>query len=318
MRAECGCYLGLRPHLATEPKFKGGFDNLIPLERRPAWVRLYAHASESQVFKFWSDQFAEGVAELIIEPFEALFKIALVQRSVLDREPVEWAKMQIANLIYELSRTLPFKLKEMCDAHQPRTDFSTENFGSYCAWMYWRAPRFIHMQPSGNTFYDPETAWEREDAEKTERLVLGLSSRMLDYPRFKLDSLAGESYVSLASTPPPANEPATPKVTSGSISALSNAAGAADLNLPPVEADQKRIPLTAKCTDLSNYFDQAPLTERQRECMSLRFEYELTLSDIAERLNLNRKTVDEHIAAAERKLRMAKIKDKGQAKRPLE
>lgn len=60
------------------------------------------------------------------------------------------------------------------------------------------------------------------------------------------------------------------------------------------------------------------MTERQRECMSLKFEYELTVSEIAERLDLNRTTVDEHIVAAERKLRMAKIKDKGQANKPLE
>jgi len=40
MRTECGCYLALHPELATQPTFKGGFTNLIPVERRAAWQQF--------------------------------------------------------------------------------------------------------------------------------------------------------------------------------------------------------------------------------------------------------------------------------------
>lgn len=54
--------------------------------------------------------------------------------------------------------------------------------------------------------------------------------------------------------------------------------------------------------DYSNYFDNAALTARQRDCASMRFEYLLPVSEIARRLGLDRKTVQEHITAARRRL----------------
>jgi DNA-binding CsgD family transcriptional regulator len=67
-----------------------------------------------------------------------------------------------------------------------------------------------------------------------------------------------------------------------------------------------RAPLPAKQQDLSQYFDAAKLTERQREVLSLRYEHSLTIAHIAGRLGLHRKTVDEHLQSAEVKLRSAK------------
>jgi DNA-binding CsgD family transcriptional regulator len=306
MRAECGCYLALRPYLAIGPKFKGGLDNLIPLQKRAAWLSIYGNARESEIFKFWSDQFSEGLAELIIQPFSSLLRIGLTQKAMLDREPVQWAKTHVANFLDSLKWTLPSKIKAMCDEQKHRSDFETEHFLAYCSWVYWRAPRFIHMQPSGNAPYDPATAWEREDAEKTEKLLQGLTSRMLDVPRFKLDDLAGEAYVSLASTPIALSEIETkPPLSPGNGSE-----GLSGLNLPASDISEKKSPVPAKKVDLSEYLDQADLTDRQRECISLKFEYGLTVTEIAERLGLTRKTVDEHIEAANRKLRLTKIKDK--------
>jgi hypothetical protein len=54
--------------------------------------------------------------------------------------------------------------------------------------------------------------------------------------------------------------------------------------------------------DLSEYFDPAGLTERQRDCLSMKYEYELPITEIARRLNLDRKTVQEHIVAGGRRL----------------
>jgi DNA-binding CsgD family transcriptional regulator len=76
-----------------------------------------------------------------------------------------------------------------------------------------------------------------------------------------------------------------------------------------------------KKTDLSRVFDRVNLTDRQRECASLRFEFGLTVSAIATKFGLTRKTVDEHLQAAEVKLqlyRAKQIRDKNGAKRTRE
>jgi DNA-binding CsgD family transcriptional regulator len=78
--------------------------------------------------------------------------------------------------------------------------------------------------------------------------------------------------------------------------------------------------LTKKC-DLSREFDQVNLTERQRECISLRLEYGLTVSAIAKKLGLTRKTVDEHLQAAQSKFQQETAKqrrDRNRAKRTPE
>jgi hypothetical protein len=144
LRVECGCYLALHPDLALAPTFKGGFTNLIPLEKRALWQRVYAHAKESTIFKHWSDQFSDSLKELIVKAFNGFLKIGLAQKTVLDLEPVEWARTLANDLIYSLQWTLPAKIKAMCDEQKPRIDFASEHFLAYCAWVYWRAPKFRH------------------------------------------------------------------------------------------------------------------------------------------------------------------------------
>lgn len=309
MRIECGCYLALHPDLIMEPKFKGGFDNLIPVNRRPAWKKFYASATESQIFKLWGDQLGEGLAELVVDPFNSFLRIGLAQKTMLPLEPVEWAKTLVRDLLYALEWTLPHKIKEMCDEQKGRIDFASEHFLAYCAWVYWRAPRFIHMQPSGNTPHDPETAWEREDEDLTERLLHGLTERIIDPARFKLNDLAGEAYVSLACTPVQDRSAQSANQGSGSQSATDRNA----LDLPNIPSGKERKKLPPKKTNLSNYFDQAGLTDRQHECASLKHEYGLTVTEIAERLGLSRKTVDEHLAAAEYRIESSRAKERAKA-----
>ena len=64
----------------------------------------------------------------------------------------------------------------------------------------------------------------------------------------------------------------------------------------------KRLPKLPAKNDLSEWLDAANLTERQREVISLKFEYELGVSEIARRLGISRKTVDEHLEAAKKKV----------------
>jgi DNA-binding CsgD family transcriptional regulator len=67
--------------------------------------------------------------------------------------------------------------------------------------------------------------------------------------------------------------------------------------------------LPAKKRDLSQYLDSSGLTDRQHECASLYFEYNLPITEIARRLGITRKVVDEHIAAAKKKVDHSKLRD---------
>ncbi len=65
------------------------------------------------------------------------------------------------------------------------------------------------------------------------------------------------------------------------------------------------------------YFDRAKLTEIQHEVISLRLEYGLPVSAIAKRLSKSRKTIDEHIAAAQKKIEYAGSAEKRAAKQSV-
>jgi DNA-binding CsgD family transcriptional regulator len=68
--------------------------------------------------------------------------------------------------------------------------------------------------------------------------------------------------------------------------------------------------LPTKVRDLSRWFDDAKLTDRQRECISLRLEYRLPVAKIARRLGVSRPVVDEHLEAASRKIDQRRMNEK--------
>jgi DNA-directed RNA polymerase specialized sigma24 family protein len=63
--------------------------------------------------------------------------------------------------------------------------------------------------------------------------------------------------------------------------------------------------LPPKKNDFSQYLNNGNLTDRQRECFSLKWEYGLPVTKIADRLGISRKTVDEHLAFAQNKINKA-------------
>jgi DNA-binding CsgD family transcriptional regulator len=65
-----------------------------------------------------------------------------------------------------------------------------------------------------------------------------------------------------------------------------------------------------KINDLSRYLEGANLTPKQYECASLKWEYELPVTEIARRQRITRKTVDEHLAAANKKMETSRSGEK--------
>jgi DNA-binding CsgD family transcriptional regulator len=73
-------------------------------------------------------------------------------------------------------------------------------------------------------------------------------------------------------------------------------------------------PLPPRKMDFGRWMDEADLTERQRDCFSLRFEYELSVSEISRRLGISRPSVDKHIAAAHRRINQVRTNDSSMRK----
>ena len=75
-------------------------------------------------------------------------------------------------------------------------------------------------------------------------------------------------------------------------------------------SDATRHAKRVKKTDLSRYLEQARLTDKQYECASLRWEYGLSVSQIARELKIHRKTVDQHVESAQSKMRSTGLYEK--------
>jgi len=68
--------------------------------------------------------------------------------------------------------------------------------------------------------------------------------------------------------------------------------------------------LPRKKQDLSEYIDAARLTELQLTCFSLRFERGLSIADIARLLGRDRKTIQEHIESAKKRIDVTRMKER--------
>jgi DNA-binding CsgD family transcriptional regulator len=469
---ECACYVSLHPEVATLTKIKG-LDNLIQTDLRETWHLQFEGMTESERFAHWIKQYGELLKRNAVVPFNSFLKIGLAQENQLQLPAVKWAKSLTRALLFSLRWTVPHLIKSMCDEQGNRLELDTSTFDAHCAWVYWRAPRFVYMQPSGNAPYDAAAAWLRaEDAEMTEQLLRGLTSKMLNPAWFKVDKLVGEAHVALASLPtaefseirdesqaseveqrtvhndlvpvkqdstneplandhptasppslvlvsaqrevdqarermrhfeakiaavetkitafqqsltqaivqgtstfrpreidkaigrlhndkkelefrrddwqlnlttalnrlatvtqqegPPKSEIPRPSVAQKSHEAqISHGVTALDPNatsssitpsreattdksqIQSSRADKAKLP--AKKANLSKYIAGAGLTDRQCECFSLKFEYGLRVSEIVSRLRISRKTVDEHIAAAKRRIGWSQLKERKKA-----
>jgi len=76
--------------------------------------------------------------------------------------------------------------------------------------------------------------------------------------------------------------------------------------IPTTGSGKPARKLPAKKLDMSNYFDDADLTERQRQCLSLKHEHGLSNVEIGRRLGIDRTTVAEHLKAGENRIKNAR------------
>jgi hypothetical protein len=124
-----------------------------------------------------------------------MFEIAKARSDVLSTHPVEWTKRQLDILISAEKSGIRIWIKKVCD----NLDYSTgASHDDSIFWGRWRAPRLIHMQPAGNTRYDPASIWTREDLFRSEELVEGRAEHTTVFLRLDLDQSARAAHVEFA------------------------------------------------------------------------------------------------------------------------
>jgi hypothetical protein len=154
--------------------------------------------SASAVFKRYMDVYQAGLMEATEKQFRDLLEIGLVNAQLLSQGPVEWVKSHLELLIKGKQYRVRQWIKNVCDKQEMSKNTTPEGMEGFIHWRSWRAPKLVHMQPSGNTPYDPAAAWSRENEERTEKVLHGLSERFINSVVFHLERIAGEAHVQLA------------------------------------------------------------------------------------------------------------------------
>lgn len=151
------------------------------------------------LFKAFFDALLRGIEVEVGHEFDEFLEIGRANAERLDARPVEWAKTHLKALIRAEGSAVSTWIKQVCDKQpQPLNPESDRDIDEQILWKTWRAPMFIHMQPSGNTRYDHATEWTREDEPRTQSLLNSLSNRFQQFLEIHLDQIVGNAEVKLA------------------------------------------------------------------------------------------------------------------------
>jgi hypothetical protein len=147
------------------------------------------------IFKSYLDVLQAALKIAVSANFKEVFEIAKARSDLLGMHPVEWAKRHIEILLAFQKGGIRLWIKEVCD----RMDHSRAALDDDAIfWGSWRAPRFIHMKPAGNTPYEQAREWEREELARSEELLEGLAEHVTVYLRIHLGEVARAAHVEFA------------------------------------------------------------------------------------------------------------------------
>ena len=95
-----------------------------------------------------------------------MLTISLAQKGIIGAAAIEWAALQVTDVIELEDRFVDRWIKSACDeqnyAPLGATTQSEEGWVGRIFWTDWRAPEFLLMKPNGNSPYNASTAWERQ------------------------------------------------------------------------------------------------------------------------------------------------------------
>jgi pyrimidine deaminase RibD-like protein len=151
----------------------------------------------SATFHGYAEMYRHGLNTAVRDMLIDALEIGTSNSALIGNDPVEWARSHVENRIRNRQHRFTTWTKNVCDT-QPaptRTPMTNEDIEEMIWWRKWRAPRFIHMCPSGNTIYSESTAWTREDETRTSQLLTSLSRRFSDFVEIELGELVGRAHV---------------------------------------------------------------------------------------------------------------------------
>src|SRR6185437_234525 len=179
------------------------------------------------IFKKYLDAYRAGVNIVVSVIFHELLEIANQHAHVLPTHPIRWAKRHLQMLIRSERSDVKQWIKAVCDHQHP--GYSPEDIDESLYWGQWRAPRFVHMQPAGNTSCDPTHSWIREDVERSQMILESQGAHFVALLDVALDRIVDETHIKFAkqktSIPDDGNGQKTPQMSESAHRDLPRAKG---------------------------------------------------------------------------------------------
>jgi RNA polymerase sigma factor (sigma-70 family) len=180
----------------------------------------------------------------------------------------------------------------------------------------WKCPPSEQWADFINRIEKPDSAMARLNSQYEATVKATIRDRIRSYQRQAASKLQSKAEMSQPASPvvnPHGMEPVSEKTPNEAVPVPARATGVsagADGEKPGAVPRHPFEGLSAKKQDLGKYF--GGLTDRQHQCASLKFEYELSESEIARRLGIHRSTVQEHLEAARKRLDAAQNSERKQ------
>jgi hypothetical protein len=186
---------------------RGDFEHLCDAQRDSlkdkCFRDLHALASgmtEPSVFKRYFYECIERIQQIVVHGFGRFLEISLSQDGLIGAAPIQWASLQVFDLVEREDRLVDGWIKSVCDKHSYLQTTSTQAFVDKNIFRTdWRAPQWVQMQPNGNVIYDATVAWERMNESDTKDVLRYLrEDRWILLLQSTAKELAGVAYETLA------------------------------------------------------------------------------------------------------------------------
>ena len=198
------CFADLHPDVNVDVEayraFFPAYRTIIGQSAAAAFDKVSRLGTPSALFHAYIEAYGAGLKACVSAQFAQVLQIALADEAGIDRNPTDWAEAELRQMMAETHNQAIAWIKAACDP-QPSAGpgpLSDDEADEVFTWRNWRAPRLIHMNPSGNTPYSSDEVWAREDEATTLRLLDGLSKRFSWSIDFHLRSIVGKAAVERA------------------------------------------------------------------------------------------------------------------------
>jgi hypothetical protein len=165
---------------------------------------LASGMTEPTIFKNYFYGCIEKIQKIIKYTFGRFWDISLNQSGLIGAASVQWASLQVTDLIEREDKLVEDWIKCACDARRDIGSASREEFWEKVVFRTdWRAPEWLSMQPNGNDTYDASTAWKRMNEDDTRDILRYLrESRWIILLKSTLNQLVGISHEVVAKRKP--------------------------------------------------------------------------------------------------------------------